>query len=153
MNPTPEIIPMDGGFTDDVGMMSCPIGFEHGDADGCYNPALQFYIDIQIPGLESLLEDDYDNVQKALDALENKYAQAGPEYWTEFHCIDPAGTDELLYRVEFSGGEYREGETTSDWIDRVVANTNFIKVYNNFILLFNGRDEVWDELGIQGSSA
>lgn len=136
----PHRTPMDGSTTDDVGMMSCPIIFEHGDEANDNTPALRFYFEVEVPDM--LQCDD------AFAYLQSRYEQSGPEYWTELDSQDYV--DGKMYcSAEFSGGAYREGESTTEWINRTAAKTNFFRVYNENIIDFRGRDAVWNHLGIK----
>lgn len=139
-------VPMDGNSTTDIGMMSVPIGFEHGDESSV--PCLYFYVDIRIPydvacsrwdEIEKWINENYSGGEPGVPTVVN---------WTEWTWCDALDDDRETARVEFSAGPYLEGETTEQWISRTVANTHFNKVYNHFVIMYTGEENLAEHLGI-----
>ena len=154
----PDRPPMDGNRSDDIGMMSTPIFFEHGDEDGG-TPAMGMNLSVIKLPWELLFEEPYarycssttrDHVyQDIQEFLENVYT-AKPGYFIEWDVHDIEyrdGEPEVIINVEFGALDgYRGDESLEDWVDRVRANTPFTRVYNNYVLLWNGRDELAETL-------
>jgi hypothetical protein len=158
----PDRPPMDGGRSDDVAMLSCPVWLEHGDDQnndpptppvmGMYltarpDPALLFDTSTGDQWNEpDLREGAYDLIQQC---LEDTYKADGDDCSIEWNVQDISwskGEAEVAIEVEFSAGMYREGESLDAWTDRVVAGTPFFRVYNEHVLLFTGQQQIEDVL-------
>ena len=167
MTPKPDRPPMDGDRTDNIGMMSTNIMLEHGSEDGGV-PAMGMDITMYDLPWDMVFEEPYvknhSSMQRAdvyntiLDHLESTY-KAKPGYFVEWDLSDIDERDgqvEMYARVEFGCLEgYQGDESLDDWAGRVIMNTPFYPIYNMFIILFDGRDELVEalQLSIDNPSA
>ena len=145
-------IPMDGGMTDDVGMMTCPIMFEHGE-EGVNSPALRFYFELFFED-DFEIDPDGDEPSEIVDFMVRRYGQTlskhakvgrARTYYTEIECQDwdvRDGKFVMYFSAEFSAGDYLREESTEEWIEDTVRHTNFYKVYNENVIFWTARDVV-----------
>lgn len=156
--PVPDRPPMDGNRSDDVGMMSTPIYMEHGEPDSNL-PCLGMNLTIHELPWDLLFEEPYhknscstvrDGVYTTIQNFLEETYQAKPGFgieWDVQDISDYQGRPEVYVTVEFySLDGYQGDESADDWAGRVIMGTPFYPIYNMYVILFDGRDEVQEAL-------
>lgn len=151
----PDRPPMDGNRTDNIGMMSTNIYLEHGEPDSNI-PCMGFYATAWIPR-ELVYDADGDfvhshvvsDMQEQLNAAYKAKDGYGctVEVQETYDTPDSEGRVEVALTCEFwSDNGYDGDESLESWTERVLKNTPFMSVYNRFVLLFTGSEELAEVL-------
>jgi hypothetical protein len=154
----PDRPPMDGNRSDDIGMLSCPVWLEHGEPDSNL-PCMGMYLTIHELPWDLVFEEEYnenscstvrDGVYSTIQNFLEETYQAKPGYdisWNVQDISDYKGRVEVFVEVEFASLDgYRGDESLDDWAGRVIMGTPFYPVYNMYVILYDGRDEVQEAL-------